>query len=246
MSNLDEAIQLIRMGHRDEGRQILEEMLETDESNEEVWLWLSAVVDNDEDRGICLENVLAINPDNAIAQRGLDALKAGRYNPSELLGDLLEEEEEAAPTTFIDDFAMGGQFDEDDELVMPGSMKTGATATGRSAGKKKQKSGGLNIRLIILLILGLFVILVLGGVATFSLLSGGDEEGTPGDNPPVQETPAEGQAPPPEATPTETPTPAPTDTPTATPTSSLQLPTPRPTDLPTPTATTVVSPTPPR
>lgn len=245
MSDLDEAIQLIRTGQREEGRQMLEELLEADENNEDVWLWLSAVVDSDEDREICLENVLAIDPNNAAAQRGLASLRAGRFDVYEMLGDLLEDEEEttARPRTFIDDFAVGDQLD-DDELVMPSAMRTNQDAATAKAGKKKKK-GGINIRLVILLVLGLFLILALGSVAAFSLLSGDDETGVPGDNPPAQETPAEGQAPPEAAPPTETPTPAPTETPTATFTPALQLPTPRPTDLPTPTATTVVSPTPP-
>src|ERR1051325_10119992 len=112
MANLNEAIRLIRMGQREEGRQMLEEILEADESNEDVWLWLSAVVDNDEDREICLENVLAIDPNHAAAQRGLASLRAGRFNVNEMLGDLLEDEDEDQPTTFIDDFMVGGHSDD--------------------------------------------------------------------------------------------------------------------------------------
>ena len=69
MPTLDDAINAIRAGNREEGRQILEEVLETDESNEDVWLWLSSVVETDEDREICLENVLALNPDNVVARQ---------------------------------------------------------------------------------------------------------------------------------------------------------------------------------
>jgi hypothetical protein len=248
MSDLDEAVQLIRTGQREEGRQMLEELLEADENNEEIWLWLSAVVESNEDREICLENVLAIDPNNAAAQRGLASLRAGHFNVNEMLGDLLEAEEESgvAPRTFIDDFTVGDQFGDDDELVMPGAMKTNQGATTARAAKRKKKGGGLNIRLIVLLALGLFLILALGSVAAFTLLSGGDETEVPGGTPPAQGTPAEGEAPPEAAPPTDTPTPAPTDIPTATFTPALQLPTPKPTDLPTPIATKVVSPTPPR
>ena len=38
MPMLDDAIQAIRMGDKDEGRRLLEEILESDESNEDVWL----------------------------------------------------------------------------------------------------------------------------------------------------------------------------------------------------------------
>ena len=58
MSTLDEAIQVIRAGNREEGRRLLEEILESNENDEQVWLWLTSVVDDDEDREVCLENVL--------------------------------------------------------------------------------------------------------------------------------------------------------------------------------------------
>ena len=90
MSTLDDAIQAIRMGNPETGRQILEELLEVDENDEEVWLWLSAVVDTDEDREICLENVLALNPANKAAQQGMNSLKAGAFNPHLILDELLD------------------------------------------------------------------------------------------------------------------------------------------------------------
>jgi hypothetical protein len=43
-----------------------------DERNASAWLWLSGVVDSMEDREVCLENVLAVDPDNAAARRGLE------------------------------------------------------------------------------------------------------------------------------------------------------------------------------
>lgn len=39
------------------------------------WIWLSYVVDSPEDRQICLENVLLINPTNAYARWGLAQLR---------------------------------------------------------------------------------------------------------------------------------------------------------------------------
>jgi tetratricopeptide (TPR) repeat protein len=46
-------------------------VIEVDERNEQAWLWLSGVVDTDEDRLICLENVLMLNPENVRARAGL-------------------------------------------------------------------------------------------------------------------------------------------------------------------------------
>src|SRR6187549_910565 len=47
-------------------------MLEPD--NEQVWTALMWVVDGDEDRKVCLKNILAINPQNLRAQGLLDEL----------------------------------------------------------------------------------------------------------------------------------------------------------------------------
>lgn len=240
MPTLEEAIQAIRMGDREEGRQMLEEILEVDENNEEVWLWLSSVVDTDEDREICLENVLALNPDNIVAQKGLEALQSGSFNVNELLGDVLEEEdefaEEVGEKTFLDDFMAAEGEVEDEDLVFP-----------ESTGLGQQKSGGINVRMIILGVLVLVLLLVLAGLgAAYFIFLGGGGDTTPVESPPAQTTPAEapGGSGTEQATATPTPTPGPTDTPTATATSALQLPTPRPTNTPSPTATQVVSPTP--
>ncbi|MFQ6101064.1 MAG: tetratricopeptide repeat protein [Anaerolineae bacterium] len=58
-------------GRTQEAHQALLQVTELDERNEQAWLWLSGVVESLEDRRICLENVLAINPDNPYAQAGL-------------------------------------------------------------------------------------------------------------------------------------------------------------------------------
>ena len=242
MPTLAEAIEHIRMGDQEQGRLILEEILEEDENNEEVWLWLSSVVESDEDREICLENVLALNPNNEVAKKGLEALRTGTFNISQLLGDVIEDEfEEEKPrhgSTFIDDFLVTDDDDLDDDLVFPGSG-----SKPRAKAKTKAKGGGLNVKAIVLGVLVLLLILVLGGVgaAYFFLIDGGGGGDTPSiESPAGQETPTAPQ----EAPPTDTPTPTPTDTPTATSTSSLQLPTAAPTLTPSPRATQVVSPTP--
>jgi tetratricopeptide (TPR) repeat protein len=51
-------------------------LLELDENNEQAWLWLSGVVDDDADRRVCLENVLALNPNQTAARKGLAKLDA--------------------------------------------------------------------------------------------------------------------------------------------------------------------------
>jgi tetratricopeptide (TPR) repeat protein len=75
---LQQGIALTKAGRQAEARQALEQVLEVDERNEQAWLWLSGVADSLEERRNCLENVLAINPANTAAQRGLHMLDAQR------------------------------------------------------------------------------------------------------------------------------------------------------------------------
>jgi hypothetical protein len=193
------------------------------------------VVDTDEDREICLENTLAIDPNNVIASKGLEAFRAGIFNPEDVLRELLDEQigDDEGEVTFIDEFVYADDdVDDDDldddELVIPGQQKA---------------RGGPNIRFIILGVLIVGLALVLGGLAFVSIfILGGDDDTQSIETPQSQEAPAQTEpTAEPTTTPTETPTPG---VPTVTPTSRLQLPTLAPTEPPTPTATRVVSPTP--
>lgn len=69
-----EGVAAIRAGNRLAAREKLMKVIEQDQLHEQAWLWLSAVVDTDEERIVCLENVLTINPDNEAARRGLTQL----------------------------------------------------------------------------------------------------------------------------------------------------------------------------
>jgi tetratricopeptide (TPR) repeat protein len=73
---LRSGIEAARNGDQSQARESLLAVVDADQENEEAWLWLSSVVDSDEDRRVCLENVLVINPDNAAAKRGLQRLNA--------------------------------------------------------------------------------------------------------------------------------------------------------------------------
>jgi hypothetical protein len=73
-TTLRQAIVAAKEGRKEEARYLLETVLDADERNEQVWLWMSAVVDSDEERIVCLENVLTINPNNEAARKGLAAL----------------------------------------------------------------------------------------------------------------------------------------------------------------------------
>src|SRR5512141_1108704 len=68
------AITAIRSGRKEEGRQLLNLLIQQNPNNEMAWLWMSSVVNTDEQRARCLYHVLAINPDNELARRGLQIL----------------------------------------------------------------------------------------------------------------------------------------------------------------------------
>jgi hypothetical protein len=61
----------LKAGRKDEARALLMKAVELDQFHEEAWLWLSAVVETLEDQQTCLENVLAINPNNERAKQGI-------------------------------------------------------------------------------------------------------------------------------------------------------------------------------
>jgi hypothetical protein len=236
MSTIEEAIQAIRMGDPDTGRQILEDLLEEDETNEHVWLWLSTVVDTDEEREICLDNVLALNPDNVVAKKGLNAVRAGSFNVYSILDEILDLDHVDVPeTTFIDDFMVNNDNAlADNELVMPGAM---GGVRKKTAGKSK-----LNVRVILLVLFVLLIVAVLAGLAAVNLFFGSSNGNGDATDQPISTQVQPGQSAP-EPTATDTPIPTPADTPTPTKTPFL-LPTPKPTDSPSPTATKVVPPTP--
>jgi tetratricopeptide (TPR) repeat protein len=64
-------IAAVKSGQRERARDMLMRVVEQDEENVLAWLWLSGVVDSLDDREVCLENVLALDPDNGAARKGL-------------------------------------------------------------------------------------------------------------------------------------------------------------------------------
>lgn len=73
-TSLELAITAIRSGRKEEGRQLLNLLIQQNPNDEMAWLWMSSVVNTDEQRARCLYHVLAINPDSALARRGLEVL----------------------------------------------------------------------------------------------------------------------------------------------------------------------------
>ncbi|MHB8628319.1 MAG: hypothetical protein ACYDBJ_15245 [Aggregatilineales bacterium] len=72
---LREGVQAARNGNKATARDRLREVVKRDEQNEKGWIWLASVIDDPNEKRLCLSNVLVINPGNTTARRELAALE---------------------------------------------------------------------------------------------------------------------------------------------------------------------------
>jgi hypothetical protein len=75
MSTLQDAVALINAGERQHGQRILAEILSRDPANEDAWLWMSRVVERDDQRKDCLVQILRRNPEHVVAREALARLQ---------------------------------------------------------------------------------------------------------------------------------------------------------------------------
>jgi len=102
---LIQGIRAAEAGEKVKAHKLFTDVVMRDEQNMNAWLWLSRVVDNAEDREICYENILTQDPDNTIAQDGLELLRQARAAAEERPWDDIESDEEReriAPTLAAD------------------------------------------------------------------------------------------------------------------------------------------------
>jgi hypothetical protein len=71
---LQRAITHVNAGELDQGRALLEKILEQDPKNDRAWVWLSGCVDDPMQRRICLQQALSANPSNQAAVDGMRVL----------------------------------------------------------------------------------------------------------------------------------------------------------------------------
>ncbi len=79
---LQQAIAAARAGEKDHAKQLLVQALKANPRSETAWIWMSATVDKPSERVHCLKQVLAINPANELAIKGLKALGALEPEPA--------------------------------------------------------------------------------------------------------------------------------------------------------------------
>jgi hypothetical protein len=75
---LHQGITAAQAGRKGEARTLLTEVVEADETQLEAWFWLSQIVDSLEEKSICLENILTLDPNNDSAQAELIRVKAAQ------------------------------------------------------------------------------------------------------------------------------------------------------------------------
>ena len=72
---LNEGIVAVKTDDRPRARELLLRVLDADDRSEPAWLWLSAALDEPDDKLLALERVLAINPGHPQALAGVKALR---------------------------------------------------------------------------------------------------------------------------------------------------------------------------
>jgi hypothetical protein len=70
------ALEAIDQGQTARARDLFTRLLRTDSSKTEYWLWMSTLVESNQERIYCLESALRVDPSNEAAKRGLIILGA--------------------------------------------------------------------------------------------------------------------------------------------------------------------------
>lgn len=76
---LRDGITAAKSGQREQASELLRQAVARDETNVSAWLWLSGLVDNLEEREHCFQHVLAIDPQNEVAQRALSQVQIQKH-----------------------------------------------------------------------------------------------------------------------------------------------------------------------
>ena len=79
---VNQGIKAYKAGEKKDARDLFLQAIKLNDRNEKAWLWLSGVIGSVEKRRVCLENVLAIDPENKAAQKGLAQLDARENQPA--------------------------------------------------------------------------------------------------------------------------------------------------------------------
>ncbi len=87
---MEQAIAHVNSGDLEQGRAMLERVLEEDPRNDQAWVWLSGCVEGEMQRRICLQQALKANPENQAALDGMKLLEGELVQASDVPPSLLE------------------------------------------------------------------------------------------------------------------------------------------------------------
>jgi hypothetical protein len=87
---LEQAIVHVNAGELEQGRTLLERVLEETPQNDRAWVWLSGCVEDPMQRRICLQQALKVNPENQAALDGMRVLEGKLVRASQVPPSLLE------------------------------------------------------------------------------------------------------------------------------------------------------------
>lgn len=107
-TKLAQGIAAAQAGRKAEARQLLIEVVKADQKQVTAWQWLKEVVDRPEDKTVCLERILALDPANSAAKQELSRLQAKPKQPvrPKYLDEAPDVEAEDEPTAVTpDEFA---------------------------------------------------------------------------------------------------------------------------------------------
>ena len=84
MADSDQILQLgieeARNGNREAARNLFELLTRQEPDNAQAWLWLAGVADGPDQRREALQRVMALEPENEMARKGLQAMGAETAN----------------------------------------------------------------------------------------------------------------------------------------------------------------------
>ncbi len=82
-SELKEAINLAKSGNKTEAAKILSNILKEQPENEVAWLWLASCLKTNQQKIYCLNQALALNPENQTTQKAIHRIKESDIKPQQ-------------------------------------------------------------------------------------------------------------------------------------------------------------------
>lgn len=173
---LQRGIQAAQAKRPDIARDLLQQVIRLEPQNETAWLWLSGVAKDNRERLFCLKQLLAVNPQNEFALKGLRALgvdpsaeSAQASSPSATV-PTLSDARYAQIQPELDEFLRRYQVEPPDPLHIQWGHKRRGRYGERGAARLKRMTYG-----IAALVLALMVAGIAYAVTSLDILEGDDE-----------------------------------------------------------------------